>query len=181
MAMSIVELEKALRGLRLSGMVATLEARALQVAEHQCDFLEALSNLVQDELDRRKTRLIERRFTLSGLPERMDFQNFDWSFNPQLPKREILDLATLRFVDAHEDALLIGYERELVMERKRHMFLIRLTTMPRDLLIIVRSFHIESRHVRSSGSLFHRGGLPGLAVASICSRAFRFVSRLARA
>jgi hypothetical protein len=34
MAMSIVELEKALRGLRLSGMVATLEARALQVAEH---------------------------------------------------------------------------------------------------------------------------------------------------
>jgi len=108
MAMSIVELEKALRGLRLSGMVATLEARALQVAEHQCDFIEALSNLVQDELDRRKTRLIERRFTLSGLPERTDFQNFDWSFNPRLPKREILELATLKFIDAHQDALLLG-------------------------------------------------------------------------
>src|ERR1700722_8395258 len=108
MAMSLLELEKALRGLRLSGMVDTLEARALQVAQHQCDFLEAFSNLVQDELDRRKTRLIERRYTLSGLPERMDFQNFDWSFNPQLPKREIIDLATLKFIDAHEDALLIG-------------------------------------------------------------------------
>jgi DNA replication protein DnaC len=108
MAMSLLELEKALRGLRLSGMVDTLEARALQVAQHQCDFLEALSNLVQDELDRRKTRLIERRFKLSGLPEREDFQNFDWNFNPQLPKRDILDLATLKFLDAHEDALLIG-------------------------------------------------------------------------
>ena len=63
---------------------------------------------MQDELDRRKSRLIERRYTLSGLPERKDFQHFDWGFNPHLPKREILDLATLKFIDAHEDALLIG-------------------------------------------------------------------------
>ena len=35
-------------------------------------------------LDRRKTRLIQRRFTLSGLPEREDFQHFDWNFSPQL-------------------------------------------------------------------------------------------------
>src|SRR5260370_633235 len=67
MAMSMLELEKALRGLRLSGMVDTLEARALQVAQHHCDFLEALSNLVQDDLDRRKTRLIHALF-LKVLP-----------------------------------------------------------------------------------------------------------------
>jgi len=108
MAMSIAELEKALRGLRCSGMAATLQARALQVASQQCDFLEGLSCLVQDELDRRRSRLIERYFTKSGLPERKDFQRFDWSFNPKLPKREILELATLKFIDAHEDALLIG-------------------------------------------------------------------------
>src|ERR1019366_5422393 len=78
-------------------------------------------------------------------------------------------------------ALIQGYEKEPVMERKRHMFLIRLTSMPRDLLIIAGGFHIESSHVRSSGSLFHRGGFPGLAAASTCSRALRFVSRLARA
>jgi len=108
MAMSVAELEKALRGLRLSGMVATLQARAIQVASHECDFLEGFACLVQDELDRRKSRLIERRLTLSGLPERKDFQRFDWTFNPQLPKRELLELATLKFIDAHEDVLLIG-------------------------------------------------------------------------
>jgi DNA replication protein DnaC len=108
MAMSITELEKALRSLRCSGMAATLQARALQVASHECDFLEAVSQLVQDELDRRKSRLIERRFTKSGLPERKDFQHFDWSFNPKLPKRELFELATLKFIDAREDALLIG-------------------------------------------------------------------------
>lgn len=108
MPMSMVELEKALRGLRLSGMAATLQARALAVSTHQIDFMEAFASLVQDELDRRKSRLIERYFIKSGLPERKDFQNFDWNFNRQLPKREILELATLKFIEAREDALLIG-------------------------------------------------------------------------
>jgi DNA replication protein DnaC len=108
MTMSILELENALRGLRLSGMTASLQARALQVSSCEMNFLEGLSSLVQDELDRRKTRLIERHFTRSGLPERKDFQTFDWNFNPQISKRDVLELATLKFIDAREDALLIG-------------------------------------------------------------------------
>lgn len=108
MAMSITELERALRSLRLSGMTATLQARALQVSSHEMDFVEAFSWLVQDELDRRRSRLLDRRFTLSGLPERCDLKSFDWSYNPRLPKRDVLELATLKFIDAKDDALLIG-------------------------------------------------------------------------
>lgn len=108
MPMSVPELERALRGLRLSGMVATLEARALQVASHEMNFLEALSWLVQDELDRRRSRLQERRFALSGLPERKSLAEMDWGYNPRLPKREILELGTLKFIDARHDLLLLG-------------------------------------------------------------------------
>ena len=68
--MSIPELERALRALRLSGMITTLQARAQQVAQHEMDFIEAFSWLVQDDLDRRRSRLLERRFAVSGLPER---------------------------------------------------------------------------------------------------------------
>lgn len=108
MAMTIIELERSLRSLRLSGMRETLEARALQVANHEMDFVEAFSWLVQDELDRRRTRLQERRYKLSGLPERKRLAEIDWSFNARLPKREILELGTLKFVDAREDVLLLG-------------------------------------------------------------------------
>jgi DNA replication protein DnaC len=108
MTMSITELERALRGLRLSGMSATLPARALQVASHEMDFLEAFSWMVQDELDRRHSRLLERRYALSGLPERKDLTTFDWSYNARLPKREVLDLGTLNFLDAKEDLLMVG-------------------------------------------------------------------------
>ena len=61
MTMSATELDRALRALRLSGMSATLQARALAVASHEMDFIEAFSWLVQDELDRRRSR--------TGLPQ----------------------------------------------------------------------------------------------------------------
>jgi DNA replication protein DnaC len=108
MTMSITELERSLRALRLSGMTATLQARALQVANHEMDFVEGFSWLVQDELDRRRSRLLERRFNHSGLPEHKDLKDFDWSYNPRLPKRDILELATLKFIAAREDGLFIG-------------------------------------------------------------------------
>src|SRR5690348_4426730 len=108
MSMSIPELHRALRSLRLSGMIATLEARAMQVQSHQMNFLEAFSWLVQDELDRRHSRLLDRRFSLSGLPERKDLKDFDWAYNPKVPRRDVLELATLKFIEAKEGALLIG-------------------------------------------------------------------------
>ncbi len=108
MSMSIPELERSLRSLRLSGMITTLHARAQQVAHQQMDFIEAFSWLVQDELDRRRSRLLERRLALSGLTERKDLKDFDWGYNPKLPKRDILDLTTLKFIEARDGALLIG-------------------------------------------------------------------------
>jgi DNA replication protein DnaC len=106
--MSITELERSLRTLRLSGMSATLQARALQVASGEMEFIEAFSWLVQDELDRRRSRLLDRRYTLSGLTERKDLKDFDWSYNPRIPKRDVLELATLNFIGNRDDALLIG-------------------------------------------------------------------------
>lgn len=108
MPMSMAELDRALRHLRLSGMSATLEARALQVTNREMDFLEAFSWLVQDELDRRRSRLLDRRYAMSGLPERKDLKAFDWGYNSRVPKRAILELATLKFIDAQEDILMVG-------------------------------------------------------------------------
>lgn len=108
MSMTLAELEKALKSLRLSGMVATLQARALQVDSSEMNFIEGMSWLVQDELDRRRSRLLERRYSLSGLTERKYLKSIDWTYNPKLPKRDILELGTLKFIEAREDVLLIG-------------------------------------------------------------------------
>jgi DNA replication protein DnaC len=108
MAINITELERGLTALRLHGMKATLEARALQVNQHEMNFMEAFCLLVQDELDRKKSNLINRRYLLSGLTEKKSIQEFDFAFNPKIPKRDCLELNTLNFINRHEDALLIG-------------------------------------------------------------------------
>ncbi len=79
MAMSLTELTGALKSLRLSGMVETIEARALQVANSQFDFVEGIGWLVQDELDRRRSTLQNRRYRSSGLSERKYVKDIEWS------------------------------------------------------------------------------------------------------
>lgn len=108
MPMSLPEIDQALRVLRLSGIRSTLEARAVQASHGELSFMDAFAMLLQDELDRRKTRLLERRFLLSGLKERKSMSEFDWSFNPKIPKSNVLELMALNFARDHEDALLIG-------------------------------------------------------------------------
>lgn len=54
------------------------------------------------------SRLLERRYSLSGLGEQKDLKAFDWSYNPNLPSRTVMQLATLQFVDARRDVLIIG-------------------------------------------------------------------------
>ena len=56
----------------------------------------------------RLARLLERRHALSGRPDHKDLQSFDWSYNTRLPKRDVLELATLKFIDAKEDVLILG-------------------------------------------------------------------------
>ena len=108
MTMAMPEIEKNLKALRLHGMGATLQTRVLQANQGGISFLEAFSWLLQDELDCRQSRLIDRRYKASGLDERKTMSEFDWSFNPKLPKKEIFDLVTIKFVQNGEDALLIG-------------------------------------------------------------------------
>ena len=106
--MNMNDIERALRQLRLSGIHATLETRLMQAQASQQPFLETFWAILQDELDRRRTRLNERRFKQSRLDERLTLQDFDWRFNPKLPRQACFDLYTLKFVAEGGNALIIG-------------------------------------------------------------------------
>jgi len=106
--MTLPEIERALNQLRLSGVRATLQTRVLQAQASQQPFLETFALVLQDELDRRRSRLIERRYRLSALDEKPSFNDFDWSFNPKLPRAACFELHTLKFIAEGSNGLLIG-------------------------------------------------------------------------
>jgi DNA replication protein DnaC len=106
--MTLTEIDRTLRQLRLSGIAATLSTRVLEAQTTQQPFLETLSALLQDELDRRRSRLTERRFKHSRLDERLTLQDFDWRFNPKLPRQACFELYTLKFITEGANALIVG-------------------------------------------------------------------------
>lgn len=108
MTMSMMEIDRTLRALRLSGIRATLDTRILQAQATQQPFLETFSLVLQDELDRRRSRLTERRYNQSGLDERATLTDFDWRFNPKLPRQACFELHTLKFITEGSNALIIG-------------------------------------------------------------------------
>ncbi len=106
--MNRTEIERALRELRLSGIAETLSTRVMQAQAAQQPFLETLGAMLQDELDRRRSRLMARRFKRSGLSERLSLADFDWRFNPKLPRSACFELHTLKFIGEGANALIIG-------------------------------------------------------------------------
>ena len=107
--MNIPELQRALRQLRLGGMAAVLETRLHQAQAEPMAPIDLLSCLVTDELTRRSDRLLERRRKEAGFRDaNRSLDNFDFTFNPKMNRSLVFDLATCRFIDRREDALLLG-------------------------------------------------------------------------
>ena len=102
------QLATRLRHLRLSGMVDALPGRAAQAQAAPLGHVEFLELLVEDELTRRADRLFARRLKQAGIIQVKRLSDFDWTFNPKLPKARLVELATARFVRTHGGVLLIG-------------------------------------------------------------------------
>jgi DNA replication protein DnaC len=107
--MNLIELERALRQLRLGGMANVLETRLRQAQAEPMAPLDLLACLVSDELTRRSDRLLERRRQYAGFRDpHKTLDNFDFTFNPKMNRSLVFDLATGAFIDRREDALFLG-------------------------------------------------------------------------
>jgi len=107
--MNLIELQRALRQLRLGGMAAVLETRLRQAQAEAMAPIDLISCLLSDELTRRADWLLERRRKQAGFRDlHKTLDNFDFSFNPKINRSLIFDLATCAFIAKREDALFLG-------------------------------------------------------------------------
>src|SRR4051812_21901859 len=107
--MNLVELDRALKQLRLGGMASVLESRLLQAQNEHMAPIDLVSVLVSDELRRRADRLLERRTTRAGFRDsQRSLDNFDFDFNKKMNRRTVYELAAGHFIAKHEDALFLG-------------------------------------------------------------------------
>jgi DNA replication protein DnaC len=107
--MNLVEVDHALRKLRLSGMADVLETRIRQAQSEKLAPLDLVATLVSDELQRRQDRLFERRHKQARFrdPDR-SLDRFDFDFNRKMNRALLYELATARFIQQREDVLFLG-------------------------------------------------------------------------
>lgn len=103
-----VPLMSNLKKLRLSGLASTLEVRLQEAVGNQLNHQEFLELIINDELAVRDDRAIARRIKKAGFRELKRLEDFDFSFNPSIKRRQIMDLATGRFIREKTDLLILG-------------------------------------------------------------------------
>ena len=101
-------LRSTLKRLRLSGLLESLEVRLQEAAGHGLSHVEFLELILRDELAVRSDRQLQRRVKAALFRELKPLDQFDWSFNPSIKKKQVLDLATCRFVRERRDVLWLG-------------------------------------------------------------------------
>lgn len=102
------QLTTQLRLLRLSGMLETLEARNRQAIEDKWSYMEFLSRIFEDEVERRAQKQLRLRLRRGALNSTKTLEGFDFSFNPNFNRQQILELATCEFIRQKRNVLVCG-------------------------------------------------------------------------
>jgi DNA replication protein DnaC len=101
-------LRDALRTLKLSGMLQTLDARLAQTRAGELGHLDFLQVLCHDEISRRETQAVTQRLRRARFEQQATLEEFDFHASPKLPAAHIRDLAALRWLHAGESVVLYG-------------------------------------------------------------------------
>jgi len=102
------EIVPTLKKLRLSGFLATLDLRVREAVEQDLSHGEFLDRLLADEVARRDGKQLDVRLRRAGFEGQKRLEDFEWTFNPSIPRAKIIELATCAFVERRENVLLVG-------------------------------------------------------------------------
>jgi DNA replication protein DnaC len=94
--------------LRLSGLLQTLESRQRQAVEGHWSYIDFLSRLLEDEVERRGQKQLALRLRRATVNSTKTLETFDFAFNPTISRQQLLLLASCDFVRQHRNLLIYG-------------------------------------------------------------------------
>ena len=102
------DLVPVLKKLRLSGVLQSLDIRTRQAADDSLSHPEFLYRILTDEVERRDAKQLHQRLRRASFEDLRSLEDFDFHFNPKVPKAKVIDLATCNFVEKRANALVVG-------------------------------------------------------------------------
>ncbi len=161
-------LQQTLRQLRLSGLALSLDVRLAEAAGNRLDHGEFLELILQDELAVRASRQVQRRVKSAVFREIRNLDEFDFSFNPSIKRRQIEELATCRFVREKADVLFLGppgVGKSFLVQAVGHQAIkCGMIVLYRSIFDLARDFLEEQTDARQSDKLLAKYLKPDLLI-----------------
>lgn len=99
---------KKLKKFHLSGMAENLELRLKQAEGEDMGYSEFLELLLTDEANRRADNKRKRQYKKAHLPFEKNLDEFEFSFQPSINKKQLQELSTCRYLEKHENIIFLG-------------------------------------------------------------------------
>lgn len=97
--------------LKLEKMQSYLPNYLDSIKEEDISIVDILYNLTEQEIQYRDERASRIQVTVAGFPFEKEVKDFDFTYQPGINKKQILELESLRFIENNENILFVGSSR----------------------------------------------------------------------
>jgi DNA replication protein DnaC len=101
-------LKENLESLKMHNTLDILDNYLERAVKDNLNIVEVLDHIFTEEAKNRRKRAYEKQLQMSGFPLKKSLDTFDFSFQPSIDKRQIEELATMRFVECAENVVFLG-------------------------------------------------------------------------
>ena len=102
------QLVKNFEYLKMKQMVNHLDEIIDFTTKNNLSFVDALVKLTSYEIDFKETNMIKAMVKVGAFPHNKEIKDFDFEFQPNINRDQILDFISLRFIEAKENIVFLG-------------------------------------------------------------------------
>jgi DNA replication protein DnaC len=106
--LAMERLRENLESLNMRNTLETLENYLERAVHENLNIVDVLDHIFSEEADNRRKRAYEKQVQMSGFPIKKTLSDFDFAFQPSIDRRQIEELATMRFVGNAENVVFLG-------------------------------------------------------------------------
>ena len=101
-------LQENLSRLKLSQAAEVLDTVVKEAEKDKSSYLRFLDHLLEEEVAAKEKRRIQTAMKTAGLPVAKTIEEYDFSFHPNLNKKEVMALFDLNFISQRENVIFLG-------------------------------------------------------------------------
>ena len=101
-------LQENLSRLKLSQAAEVLDTVVKEAEKDKSSYLTFLDHLLEEEVAAKEKRRIQTAMKTAGLPVAKTIEEYDFSFHPNLNKKEVMALFDLNFISKRENVIFLG-------------------------------------------------------------------------